>query len=153
MLSQAILLTGLYREQAEVPSNLIHSPTPRRHLLESSVDQHWLNLPAPSVTSSRPSSPQLISVNNLPAPSVIRHRFKTHHPSFSSLYEQDPQGAKIIDAGGSSDKVREAEGTAMGRRWIRWMHKRGIKEWVVPGVIAASTLVKFAIGLGSYSGW
>ena len=47
----------------------------------------------------------------------------------------------------------EPESTAMGRRWIRWMHKRGIKEWVIPGVIAASTLVKFLIGLGSYSGW
>jgi len=59
----------------------------------------------------------------------------------------------MLDAGRSGDKVHEDEGTAMGRRWIRWMHKRGIKEWVVPGVIAASTLVKFAIGLGSYSGW
>lgn len=56
-------------------------------------------------------------------------------------------------AGTSGDKVHEAEGTAMGRRWIRWMHKRGIEKWVEPGIIAASTLVKFAIGLGSYSGW
>ncbi|KAF9475649.1 glucosyltransferase [Pholiota conissans] len=32
------------------------------------------------------------------------------------------------------------------------MHKRGIKQWIVPGVIAASTLIKVAIGLGSYSG-
>ncbi|KAF8158135.1 ALG6, ALG8 glycosyltransferase family-domain-containing protein [Crassisporium funariophilum] len=40
----------------------------------------------------------------------------------------------------------------MGRRWIRWLHKGGMKAWVVPGIIGASTLVKFAIGLGSYSG-
>jgi alpha-1,3-glucosyltransferase len=32
------------------------------------------------------------------------------------------------------------------------MHKRGIKQWIVPGIIAASTLIKVAIGLGSYSG-
>ncbi|KAF9463046.1 glucosyltransferase [Collybia nuda] len=32
------------------------------------------------------------------------------------------------------------------------MHKRGIKQWVVPGAILASTLVKSGIGLGSYSG-
>jgi hypothetical protein len=59
----------------------------------------------------------------------------------------------IVDAGGSRDKPHEAGGASMGRRWIRWMHKRSMKEWVVPGVIATLTLVKFAIGLGSYSGW
>ena len=46
----------------------------------------------------------------------------------------------------------EVEETAMGRRWIRWLHKKAMKQWVVPGIIAASTLVKLAIGLGSYSG-
>lgn len=49
-------------------------------------------------------------------------------------------------------KDYEPEETATGRRWIRWMHKCGIKQWIVPGIIAASTLVKVAIGLGSYSG-
>jgi alpha-1,3-glucosyltransferase len=138
-------------EQVQVPPIL--SPTPRRHLLESSANQHWLNSPALSVSSSRPSSPQLTSVNNQPAASLIRHRFNAYHPNFSSLYEREPQGA-FVNAG--SDKLHrgEPEGTAMhmGRRWIRWMHKRGIKEWVIPGVIVASTLVKFLIGLGSYSG-
>ena len=144
------LLLVLYREKVHVPSIL--SPAPRRHLLESSVNQHWLNSPAISVTSSRPSSPQLLTTeSNQPATSYIRNRFKAHHTNFSSIYEHEPQGA-VVDARTSSDKLHEAEGTAMGRRWIRWMHKRGIKEWVIPGVIAASTLVKFAIGLGSYSG-
>ncbi len=41
---------------------------------------------------------------------------------------------------------------AMGRRWLRWMHKRGLKQWVVPGIMGASTLVKLLIGLGPYSG-
>ncbi|KAF8967145.1 glucosyltransferase [Flammula alnicola] len=54
--------------------------------------------------------------------------------------------------GRTSGKVYEPEETAMARRWIRWMHKRGFKQWVVPGIIAVSTLVKLAIGLGSYSG-
>jgi alpha-1,3-glucosyltransferase len=111
-----------------------------------------ISSPAISVTSSRPSSPQSTTENNQPATSHIRHRFKAHHPNFSSIYEHEPQRA-VVDAKPSSGKVYEAEGTAMGRRWIRWMHKRGIEEWVIPGVIAASTLVKFAIGLGSYSGW
>ena len=142
------LLLVLYRENVQVPSVL--SPTPRRHLLESSANHHWLNSSAISVTSSRPSSPQLTTENNQPAVSHIRNRFKSHHQNFSSMYEHEPQGAVVARTG--RDKVHEAEGTAMGRRWIRWMHKRGIEEWVVPGVIAASTLVKFAIGLGSYSG-
>ena len=139
----------MYREKVQIPSVL--SPVPRRHLLESSANQHWLNSPAISVTSSRPSSPRSTTENNQPAASHIRNRFKAHHRNFSSIYEHEPQGA-VVDARTSSDKVHEAEGTAMGRRWIRWMHKRGIEEWVIPGIIAASTLVKFAIGLGPYSG-
>ena len=139
----------MYRGNVQVPSVL--SPTPRRHLLESSANQHWLISPAISVTSSRPSSPQLTTENNQPATSHIRHRFNSHHPNFSSIYEHESQGA-VVDRT-SSDKVHEAEASAMGRRWIRWMHKRGIEEWAIPGVIAASTLVKFAVGLGSYSGW
>lgn len=41
---------------------------------------------------------------------------------------------------------------AMGRRWIRWMHKRGMKQWVLPGIVMVAVLFKWAIGLGSYSG-
>ncbi|KIK01855.1 glycosyltransferase family 57 protein [Laccaria amethystina LaAM-08-1] len=33
------------------------------------------------------------------------------------------------------------------------MHKRGMKELVVPGVIAVSVLVRLVMGLASYSGW
>jgi len=40
----------------------------------------------------------------------------------------------------------------MGIRWIRWMHRHGMKQWVVPGAIIASIWVRWAIGLGSYSG-
>ena len=141
------LLLALYREKVQVPSVL--SPTPRRHLLESSANQHLLNSAAISVTSSRTASPQLTTENDQPAPSHIRYRFKMHHPNFRSLYERESQEA-VVDAGTSSDKVHEV---AMGKLWIRWMRKRGIKEWVIPGIIAVSTLVKFAIGLGSYSGW
>lgn len=41
---------------------------------------------------------------------------------------------------------------AMGRRWLRWMHKSGLKQWIVPGILGASTLVKLLTGLGPYSG-
>ncbi|KAH9936376.1 ALG6, ALG8 glycosyltransferase family-domain-containing protein [Fomitopsis serialis] len=40
----------------------------------------------------------------------------------------------------------------MGRRWVRWMHKQGLKRWVVPCAVLASVWVKWSIGLGSYSG-
>ncbi|KAF8903146.1 glucosyltransferase [Gymnopilus junonius] len=33
------------------------------------------------------------------------------------------------------------------------MHKHDIKQWIVPGILAASTIVKFSIGLGTYSGY
>lgn len=39
-----------------------------------------------------------------------------------------------------------------GRRWLRWMHKNGVKHWVVPCTLLASALVRWCIGLGSYSG-
>jgi alpha-1,3-glucosyltransferase len=40
----------------------------------------------------------------------------------------------------------------MGRRWVRWMHEQGIKAWVVPIAVLIATWVKWAIGLGTYSG-
>ena len=38
------------------------------------------------------------------------------------------------------------------RRWIRWMHKEGIKQWILPCVLLTTTWVKWTTGLGSYSG-
>jgi alpha-1,3-glucosyltransferase len=39
-----------------------------------------------------------------------------------------------------------------GRRWLRWMHKNGVKHWVMPCTLLASALVRLCVGLGSYSG-
>ena len=38
------------------------------------------------------------------------------------------------------------------KRWIRWMHKEGMKQWILPCVLLATMWIKWAIGLGSYSG-
>ncbi|KAJ3537478.1 hypothetical protein NMY22_g5579 [Coprinellus aureogranulatus] len=46
----------------------------------------------------------------------------------------------------------EVESASMGRRWIRWMHKRNMREWVVPSAVAFAVLLKVCIGVGSYSG-
>lgn len=90
--------------------------------------------------------------------------------SFSTLYKQGKQHPKEREREGSVgppslirsssvlqrhsrhevDREREREG--LGKVWIKWMHRRGIKTWVVPLLVLLSTLVKFAVGLGSYSG-
>lgn len=38
------------------------------------------------------------------------------------------------------------------RTWARWMRNSGKSQWLVPTVVAVALLVKFAVGLGSYSG-
>ena len=50
--------------------------------------------------------------------------------------------------------VKKQEGTELGlaRRWIRWLHTNNLKQWMLPGSLLASTLIKFSVGLGSYSG-
>lgn len=50
--------------------------------------------------------------------------------------------------------VKERVGWEGGfaRRWIKWMHKGGIKQWILPCVLLTTTWVKWATGLGSYSG-
>ena len=40
----------------------------------------------------------------------------------------------------------------MARRSLRWLHKRGLKHYTVPLAILCTTLLKLAIGTGSYSG-
>lgn len=133
----------------------ILSPTPRRHLLESSASQHWLRTPPLSATSSRAASPASAYGSTT---SFQPHRTLQHHTSFSSLLEREQAARGILKPGAARAKSHEslkadaAAENAMGRRWIRWMHKRGIKQWVVPGGIILSMLVKVCMGLGSYSG-
>ncbi|TFK64631.1 hypothetical protein BDN72DRAFT_846397 [Pluteus cervinus] len=155
---------------------LIHAPIPRRHLLNSSASHHWLHTPPLSPTSSRGTSP--VSTTSAVQSSPRR----PVHKSFSSLLEHEqqfprrrrssvgpgggvvgfnepstPTGTSFRHDGGvlvSEKTAQEKNGvdTAMGRKWVRWMHKKGIKEWTVPSAIAFATLVKLCISLGSYSG-
>ena len=66
---------------------------------------------------------------------------KAGHPSASMRHTVDPH---VKEHG-------EWEG-GFARRWIKWMHKEGIKHWTLPCVLLAATWIKWAIGLGSYSG-
>ncbi|KAK2465327.1 hypothetical protein APHAL10511_002681 [Amanita phalloides] len=150
----------------------ILAPVPRRHLLDTCANQPWMRPSSPSPSAALQGYP------GTPSPSLTAHRHsasstRSRHLSFSALREQKGriatstgvqwapgtapspslpaspcQPRKVsskVEAAGSSEH-------AMGRRWIRWMHKRGIREWVLPGALLASALVKWCVGLGLYSG-
>ncbi|KAF7298940.1 Glycosyltransferase family 57 protein [Mycena indigotica] len=116
----------------------ILAPTPRqppnRHLLEHSAQQ-WVQSLG-SASSSRPVSP--IS----PTQRFNSLAERVHHVKIPTQLS-----SSVI----AEEREREPE-HAMGRRWVRWMHKRGVKGWVVPCLLLASTLLKLCVGLGSYSG-
>ena len=57
----------------------------------------------------------------------------------------------VMEAGKEPAPSQEEE-QGFGRRWLRWMHRNGFKHWVVPCTLLASVLVRWCIGLGSYSG-
>lgn len=146
---------------------------PRRHPLHPSEARPWLDSPSP--VSSRPSSPAAptpvfppLSFRNLarldasaPASAVLPAR-RARHLSFSSLKDGAGAGAsrRVSRLSGIGEPPTEAasargapdaeEGAA--RRWVRWMHDRGLRASVVPGAVAAAALVKWCVGLGSYSG-
>ena len=42
--------------------------------------------------------------------------------------------------------------SGFAREWIRWMHREGIKHWILPCLLLTTSWIKWAIGLGSYSG-
>ncbi|KAH0586179.1 hypothetical protein H2248_007440 [Termitomyces sp. 'cryptogamus'] len=115
----------------------IHAPTPRRHLLDTSASQHWLHTPPHSPVSSRCASP---------ASTTASHRPRKHISSFSTLFEHEHENDFV---GPQRSKTHVED---MGRRWVRWMHKRNLRAWVVPAAVCAAVLVKAALGLGSYSG-
>jgi alpha-1,3-glucosyltransferase len=126
----------------------IVAPTPRRHLLETSESQHWLRTPPLSPSSSRAVSPIL----NPTATVLPRRRdIGNRHLSFSSLAEGGLSNSALTAHHVKSEGTVEEE-AGMGKRWIRWMHRQGMKGWVVPCAIVASTWIKWCIGLGSYSG-
>ncbi|KAJ7459872.1 glycosyltransferase family 57 protein [Mycena latifolia] len=133
------------RSHLEYERPEILAPTPRqavvgsRHILENSA--HWLHTfpHSNSPESSRAVSP-MSPGRRFSSLSGHSSKFPT---SLSSLQEAE-------DIAGPP-REREAE-PAMARRWIRWMHKRGVKAWIVPSALLASTCIKVCVGLGPYSG-
>ncbi|KAI9509204.1 glycosyltransferase family 57 protein [Russula earlei] len=104
----------------------ILAPVPRRHHAlqpTTALADAWLRTPSP--------------------PLSLRGSGQHGHASFGAV-------AFVGAAGKESAVVQEEQG--FGRRWLRWMHKNGVKHWVVPCTLLASVLVRWCVGLGSYSG-
>ncbi|KAI0050368.1 glycosyltransferase family 57 protein [Auriscalpium vulgare] len=112
----------------------IVAPIPRRHSALQPLPDLWARTPSPA--SSRAVSP-----------TSSRHLFPSGHRYHSF--------SVIDEAGDKAPRAREQDGGergGMGRRWVRWMLRSGLREWVVPSAVLASLLVKWTLGLGSYSG-
>ena len=103
------------------------------------------------------TSPSLYPHNHLP---FITRRPKKSS-SIGSLAERTRGGASSRIGHSSvltrqvADRHAKEHGGWEGefaRRWIKWMHKEGIRHWILPCVLLTSTWIKWTIGLGSYSG-
>lgn len=123
---------------SETDHSEILSPTPRRHYLIQQQSSNWLQSAVGSVSPpiSRPSSP--LNPNHAQL-SPRKHKVSL---SFSSLAEhRKPKGGKVAGLNGS-----------LARRWVRWMHRSRLGYWVLPCQILFAVLIKWSVGLGSYSG-
>lgn len=134
----------------------ILSPIPRRHLLQTSESPTWLQVGSHSEADfqARCISPASVtsSVGSVyPYSSSVRKRLA------SSVFQQLDLTTGGSQTGSSGSTRRDQEDSrhdpGAGRRWVRWMHKQGMKAWVVPLGIATSAWVKWCIGLGNYSGY
>jgi len=152
---QSSLTSAYVYPSSESDHAEIIAPIPRRHLLQVSQSLHWLRLDTPSEGEwlnrvATPVSPvSASSVGSVFPSSRTSNRLR----SFSALMEHE----RTADGGTSftSDArvAMDDQGNyGAGRRWVRWMHRHNLKNWVAPSAIVASTLVKWCIGLGTYSG-
>ncbi|KAH9179315.1 glycosyltransferase family 57 protein [Lactarius sanguifluus] len=107
-------------------------------------------------TDTYDSYPEIL----MPVP--LRHRALQPSPDtwirtpspFSPVTGVFPRGYHNYSSFGAimeAEKETPLQEQGLGRRWLRWMHKNGLKHWVVPCTLLASAVVRWCIGLGSYS--
>jgi len=72
--------------------------------------------------------------------------------SFTALMEHEKTATGPSSAADMGIPEDDQSTIGAGRRLVRWMHRNNMKSWVIPSAIAASTLVKWCIGFGTYSG-
>ncbi|KAI6140592.1 glycosyltransferase family 57 protein [Pisolithus tinctorius] len=134
------------------PSEIL-SPIPRRHPLHSSESLTWLQVGSSHSEAdfqARCISPA--SVTSSVASTYPYSSSASKRLSFSVLQQPDltARGSRTGSTRRGQETSRDDPGA--GKRWVRWMHKQGMKAWVVPLAIATSAWVKWSIGLGDYSG-
>jgi len=113
----------------------IVAPVPRRHHALQPTPDAWIRTPSPPSTRAvSPSTPTRSGFS--------RGKGRDRYASFSSVMEVGKEAGSVV--------VVQEQG--FGRRWLRWMHKNGVKHWVVPCTLLASALVRWCVGLSSYSG-
>ncbi|KAF8513781.1 ALG6, ALG8 glycosyltransferase family-domain-containing protein [Gautieria morchelliformis] len=117
---------------SEVSQSEIHAPVPRRHHLLQTESQKWMYTPSISPGSSRPVSP------------TMAHDRLSRHPqlSFSALLEQPAGQKRVVD-----------EQCGWARKWVRWMHRSGMRGWVIPVSMVGAAWIKWLVSLGGYSGF
>ena len=142
-----MFIVSLYcSSDAAEPAEIV-APVPRRHLLHTSESLSWLKAGVSSDADWQARSISPLSAASS-TPSVFP-RSSSRRLSFSVLLEQERQArATALRRFQNEDSIDQGA----VRRWVRWMHKHGMKPWVVPCTIAASVYVKWCIGMGGYSG-
>lgn len=131
----------------------IIAPIPDRHLLHSQQSQQWLYSPS-SPSSSRAVSPTSRTFGHTSSNRSSRHLSFSTLMVHERLRRSSQSGSYTVlrNEVQAESKVTLVGDHSMGRRWIRWMHKNGLKEWVIPSAIVASIWIRWGISLGSYSG-
>jgi hypothetical protein len=112
----------------------IVAPVPLRHQALQPTPDAWIRTPSPPSTRTiSPTTP-------------IRGGFSraSAHYSYASF-------STVMETGNPKETPWQEE-QGFGRRWLRWMHKNGVRHWIVPCTLLASILVRWCIGLSSYSG-
>ncbi|KAK7469253.1 Glucosyltransferase-like protein [Stygiomarasmius scandens] len=127
----------------------ILAPTPQRHLLESNVRQSWLRTPPLSPVSSRAISPT--STRALSKSPQLQKSFNSLLDHESSEHGATHTFPRMHSTEGLGPRPKTVEGS-MARRFVRWTHRQGRRNWALLFVFLVSVLVKYCIGLGSYSG-
>ena len=136
---------------SETDRSEIVAPIPlRHHILQTSESRRWLDTP-PLSPYSPPMSPLSASATS---PARSRKRL-SQTLSLNAIAGHDRQRVTSISRPvvhhPPKERKNEDEGS-MAKRWLRWMHHEHMKAYVVPSLVLASVWVKWAVGLGSYSG-
>ncbi|KAG8897754.1 Glucosyltransferase-like protein [Tulasnella sp. 403] len=136
------------RVESETDYEEILAPRPRHSYAPL---QTWLKTYEEGESPLRTSSPLNPASNR----HARKHSFPTLPTSPSEALSPPavpPQRRFTTDFGAPST-LRDARMDSPTRRWVRWMVKMHLRDWIVPLSIVSVVWVKWNIGLGGYSGF